>query len=572
MKTKIKYAGVLLTFVTALLSLNSCEDMLGTESSRIAFEDDNQLGSANDSIYSVMGILSQLQKVGERYVLLGELRGDLMTVSNEAPFSLKEINNFDITSENTYLDKRSYYEIINNCNYAIARMDTTITVRNEKVMLPEFAAIKTIRAWTYFQIAQIYGKATYITEPILDYEAAFKEYPTMGLDELVPKLIDELLPYINVRNLDYGSIDGQASSQFFIPIPMLLGDLYLYRNEYNKAASMYYKLMFDKKYVISRVYANVWESATREKVTIMHLSSYYNEVISQIAYSSVPKDFHSNLVNMSYNNVTTLLPAAKFIDEMALRPHFFAAKYDGMITATFEGDLRGTMKLRSNNTYIGEIGDSYETVNISGIGPKTLIKKYLNCAQPEYTMPVDENNKLLGSAYILTSIPLYRQPHLYLRFAEAINRAGKPTLAFAVLKYGLTEEVISNPKKVNAAELESGEPYLDFSFSLDNTGTACRGLGLGITKDVTNFVIPDYSGASSPAVARQDSIDWVELKILEEMAAETAYEGNRFFDLLRISRHRGNSPAFMAEKVAAKFDNPEAMKSKLMNMEAWFLK
>ena len=155
MKTKIKNAGALLTLITVLFFLGSCEDMLNMDSSRVAFEDDNQLKSPNDSIYSVIGILSQLQKVGEPYVLLGELRGDLMTVSDNASFSLKEINNFDITSENTYLNKRNYYTIINNCNYAIARMDTAITIRNEKVMLPEFAAIKAIRAWTYFQLAQI---------------------------------------------------------------------------------------------------------------------------------------------------------------------------------------------------------------------------------------------------------------------------------------------------------------------------------------------------------------------------------------------------------------------------------
>ena len=68
MKTKIKHKGVLLTLITVLFFLGSCEDMLNTDSSRVAFEDDNQLKSPNDSIYSVIGILSQLQKVGEPYV------------------------------------------------------------------------------------------------------------------------------------------------------------------------------------------------------------------------------------------------------------------------------------------------------------------------------------------------------------------------------------------------------------------------------------------------------------------------------------------------------------------------
>lgn len=568
MKTKIKHKGALLTLITVLFFLGSCEDMLNTDSSRVAFEDDNQLKSPNDSIYSVIGILSQLQKVGEPYVLLGELRGDLMTVSDNASFSLKEINNFDITSENTYLNKRNYYTIINNCNYAIARMDTAITIRNEKVMLPEFAAIKAIRAWTYFQLAQIYGKVSYITEPILDYDTALKEYPVIGMDDLVSKLITDLLPYIDVRSLNYGSIDGLYSPLFFIPIPMLLGDLYLYQNQYNEAAGMYYKLMVDRNYSISSSYISYWNSQARDGATGEHINSYIDEVITEIAYSSVPKDYHTDLVNMSFNNVTSLLPTQNFIDEMSLKTHFFATRLDGTITAYFTGDLRGNIKLPSTNE---ELGDAFESVNIAGVGPKMLIKKFVNGAQEEFTIPVEDNNGLLENAYILRSIPLYRHPHLYLRFAEAVNRAGKPTFAFAVLKYGLTEETIANPERVNPAELAGGESYLDFSFTSYNVGTACRGRGMGISKDMSDFVIPDFS-QNPPAVALQDSIDWVEQKIFEEMAAETAYEGNRFFDLLRISHHRADHPAFMAEKVAVKYGNPEAMKSKLMDINAWFLK
>lgn len=568
MKTKMKYAGALLTFITALLVLGGCEDMLDTDSSRVAFEEDNQLKSPNDSIYSVMGILSQLQRVGDRYVLLGELRGDLMTVSNEASLSLKEVNNFEVTAENSYLDKRNYYTIINNCNYAITRMDTAITIRNEKVMLPEFAAIKAIRAWTYFQMAQIYGEAKYITEPILDYEAALEDYPVVGIDDLVSMLITDLLPYTNVRSLNYGNVDGQLSAQFFIPIPMLLGDLYLYQNRYDEAANMYYKLMVDKGYSISTAYASYWNSQTRDEATDDHTTAYLYEVITKIAYSSTPKDYHTDLVNMSFNDVTSLLPAQHFVDEMAVKTHFFSTRLGGTITAYFEGDLRGTIRIPEKSK---ELGDAFQTVNVAGVGPKTMIRKFVNGAIPEYTIPVEENNRLLENAHILTAIPLYRQPHLYLRFAEAVNRAGKPTFAFAVLKHGLIMENITDPTKVNPSELEGNEPYLDFSFNLSNVGTATRGLGLGVSRDVTNFVIPDFT-QESPVAARQDSIDWVEQKILEEMAAETAYEGNRFFDLLRISRHRDDHPAFMAEKVAAKYDQPEVMKNKLMDINAWFLK
>ena len=41
---------------------------------------------------------------------------------------------------------------------------------------------------------------------------------------------------------------------------------------------------------------------------------------------------------------------------------------------------------------------------------------------------------------------------------------------------------------------------------------------------------------------------------------------------IRKLKRRADHPAFMAEKVAVKYGNPEAMKSKLMDINAWFLK
>ena len=72
MKIKFRYLCTLLSAAFLTLSMMSCEDMLDTDSNRLAFEKDNELKSPNDTIYSVMGILSQLQKIGDRYVVLGE--------------------------------------------------------------------------------------------------------------------------------------------------------------------------------------------------------------------------------------------------------------------------------------------------------------------------------------------------------------------------------------------------------------------------------------------------------------------------------------------------------------------
>ena len=51
----------------------SCEDMLSPNSERHSYE------VSQDTLYSYWGILRSLQNVGERYVVLGECRGDLVS-------------------------------------------------------------------------------------------------------------------------------------------------------------------------------------------------------------------------------------------------------------------------------------------------------------------------------------------------------------------------------------------------------------------------------------------------------------------------------------------------------------
>jgi hypothetical protein len=67
--------------------------------------------------------------------------------------------------------------------------------------------------------------------------------------------------------------------------------------------------------------------------------------------------------------------------------------------------------------------------------------------------------------------------------------------------------------------------------------------------------------------------DPVEDLIVEERALELAYEGHRWFDLMRIARHR-DDPAYLADKVAAKFTDEqkrEEVRNRLLDMNNWYL-
>ena len=119
----------------------ACTDMMETDSTTVVFEDGNRLDSPNDSLYSALGILSQVQRLGDRYVLLGELRGDLMTATTDADVDIQEVSNFSVSADNEYASFRDYYNVINNCNYALTRMDTSIVFYEDRVMVPEYVAM-----------------------------------------------------------------------------------------------------------------------------------------------------------------------------------------------------------------------------------------------------------------------------------------------------------------------------------------------------------------------------------------------------------------------------------------------
>jgi hypothetical protein len=64
----------------------------------------------------------------------------------------------------------------------------------------------------------------------------------------------------------------------------------------------------------------------------------------------------------------------------------------------------------------------------------------------------------------------------------------------------------------------------------------------------------------------------IEDLIIAERAMELAFEGKRWFDLVRIAERR-NEPEVLADKVAAKFDGAmyNDIRAKLMNPANWYL-
>jgi hypothetical protein len=568
--------------ICALGGFLSCSDMLETNSNSYLNTDDNRLNSANDSLYSVIGIVKQLQSLGERYVVLGELRGDLMDVTQNASMDLQAIAGFTATVGNPYLSTREYYAVINNCNYFLQHVDTTVVAAGRKVLLGEYARVKTIRAWTYLQLGLNYGKATWLTEPLLTIEDMNRKYEEIPLEDLLFRLIVDMNEMAYVKTEDYpvyGNINGMDARYALIDPAVLMADLYLWYGTctgdiaaYTAAAFRYYRALTYLKQYEASVYYNAYTDSEFKNLFVKWNTVYGNypaEAISIIRYND-------NFVENPNMAPLTMLCLPGTADTYWIKPsqaamdlwkneiytHYQTAQKNVVYT---RGDLRGQLRIsRASDPY-----GSYDYIDTNEADSVPYITKY--------------GYFLMNTPHQISNVSIYRDGLLYLKYAEALNALGKPSLAFAVLKYGMKAEVLTDSTKVAPDEINPLPGYCDFmdsSFSehKDNHGLHARGSGNAEYDTLYYAFTPQtlaenraYYGIPEKLETKEDSIALVNVMICKEFGMETAFEGNRFHDLMRLSKQHerltGKSD-FLAKWVGRR---DPALESKLVNPDNWYL-
>lgn len=168
---------------------------------------------------------------------------------------------------------------------------------------------------------------------------------------------------------------------------------------------------------------------------------------------------------------------------------------------------------------------------------------------------------------------------VYLRMAEALNRAGFPRFAFAILKTGVNNDVIENDILPYYPEEEAFLKQFDFPTSKYKLRTKSEGSdentvgihskGSGWSEYNDFYVYPERDNMA-------EEQDAVEDLIVDEGALEFAYEGIRFYDLMRVALRR-NNPAYLADKVYARQGEDKKdvvkslIKSDLNNVSSWYL-
>lgn len=543
-------------------AITSCVD---TDSSLVDFGP--QLNSPNDTVYSLLGIMNKMQVVADRTIILGEMMGELSSATETATTDLKELASFTATAGNRYNAPEDYYAVIQNCNYYIAHADTALSLRAEKVFIREYAAVKAFRAWTYLQLAIYYGRVPFFTEPLMtEAEADPSRYPFYDVKQICEYFIPDLAPYVET---DY-PLTGNHSN-IFIPVRALLGDLCLWAGRYREAAQYYHDYLThpDKPLAPAGNMEAYWgnyefKSHTSSSSSIVDLvdiqmeASEYDGVVSRLG----------DILNSTENNRYYF----EMTSSQALLELSQAQRYV-MVYTDPTTNLRDTISPGENTVYSDsrELGDLRlcSNVRVSHMSSRDDYSE-------DYQTLVRFSLSSTESSFLLY-VPLYRLSSVYLRMAEAYNRAGLPESAFAILKYGLSNGTVS--KYINAGERERAGNLLTWSqynfitqdmSSTSTTAVNTEGIhsyGCGESYADTLYVIPEG------LATREDSILFVEDLICDEMALEQSFLGQRFGDLQRMALRRGDTD-FLARKVAGR-DGKDSFNaelySRLSDRNNWYL-
>jgi hypothetical protein len=396
-----------------------------------------------------------------------------------------------------YLKVSDYYHVINSCNAYIAKCDTARKVstgQRTSYMLREYAQVMAIRAWVYMQLIYAYGTVPFYTEPMLTTDDInnFISDPTHATAnaQTLANYLGPQLDSVNVMlNAQFGEekypqynyYGGNSlvchSMRTMFPIEVVLGDLYLLQGDPQacaKAAEYYYDFLNSKYcgplecydyFSAGDVRANIDEaqysyfgSPYTEKTNLYSGGRYRGEAITCIPSNT------GRLDGKVFTDIGRL-----FGFEATLSSTGSGDEADSYVGLNFYNNgyrrelipSKGYEALCDSQNYECYIGQSasdatMELVTLPGVGDARRSWIY-NCVtlvsttslypfSEQFSLAVGDNTqygkmvtKQNPQGIFSNTYPLiYRKSTIWLRYAEAINRAGFPSYAFAILKTGLT--------------------------------------------------------------------------------------------------------------------------------------
>lgn len=553
---------------------------------------------------SVLGLYSKVLELAEPIVVLNELRGDLMDVTDRAGKDLQDISYLTATEDNPYTNMSTFYNVIQNCNDILSHLETMLDEnRIKRDEYNEFVSdVTTVRSWVYFNIVTLFGEVPYLTEPVTSVSDLTLDPSSMkSVDELIPILVAEmealpsLEPYSAVSGLRNYTLNGIALNHFFINKRQFLLELYLWNEEYIKAAQVYRDF-----------FLNEGSESSRKHMTLGYVYQGSFTGHFMVTYVRYMGNDNNSLVNL-WKKMFELDMNEQHADNEHINcmtfTQNFAPTYPFIRLMGREGVGEYLLKPSQNaieNYWGSQVQFNGFTFDGRGEGGSYRLDPDGQPVITKYIMDYDvvKPYEQLGKWYIS------RGGHSALLYAETCNRvadaedivfngvdtvlptSGIRRLTKAFLNSGLASEFAhtradgsSFPNDSVALSGWGGGYYFPYPFNFDaryssvpyvrgtwrdHTGIRSRASLQAVQYDSTTTTLPE--------------VRFWEKAVLNELALETAFEGHRWRDIIRIAKRwnreeAGAGTALLNELMAAKFaKNGKSFVPFTNDESTWFLK
>jgi starch-binding outer membrane protein, SusD/RagB family len=562
-----------------------------------------------------MGLYALQQKLVEQIVVLGELRADLLEITPNADKDLVEVYNFQISKDNKYASPSNFYLLIGACNSLAYQLETEYPeVLDENAVISKFdrlyGEVICMRAWAYFNAVKIYGQVPYIwpsltsVEEINEYVNSSGEYrdtidivfdpggyynDTLRYDTAyildrkfldIGEVIDTMTYQLNnkikaigvLHNIENEDVTWEATIWSEYAMYCLLGQMYLYQGNLHRAEENFYHIMY---------YSDPEDLGFRFGLDNRFKNNSWKNIFSGI---DVNEHILTVWFNKSYRQQNDLqkLFSVVFPNKYMLKPTSTAI-------TNWEGEWNG-MELDINNSNpsqtriveAGEPGDFYRGHGVSfayiknnEILDEELVKEMLNEKRLGNTKNVEtilEDTETVAYKYTIgknnfdqdANFIIYRAAAVHLYYAEIFNRMQFYDGGLVRTDINLALNILN-----------------DGSYRNEEIQEGVRGrVGFGDGDDAiyVGNIVYEHDPATNLIVGYKElnglleKQEYIEDQILNERARELAYEGERFYDLIRIAKRR-NDPSYLADIVAAKFPEGkrEAIRIHLMDENNWYI-
>ena len=601
-----------------LLVLNSCEEFFEPDQGLI-IEKEDYFKDWSEYRSAEMGLYALQQQLVDQLVILGELRGDLVEITPNADRDLIEIYNFQFLRSNKYVSPINFYRLIGACNNLIRQLEfdhqEVLDEKLEPTIYDQlYGEVLCMRAWAYFNAVRIYGKVPYIwqnlttVDEINEYVNTEREYTDsvniifhyggyyndtsynetvvlekafLDMQAVVDTFTHQLETKIKnggvgvVHNLTNNDLSWEVTVWNKYAMHCLLGQMYLFQGDLVRANANFNVIMnfFDPEATGALRYGldnrfrnNSWRNIftgidiNEHIYTLWFDKSFQQQHNLQNLFSKIPPNSYMlKPTRIATDNWETLWngvgiiesssdPTATFLSRPGTPGDFYRGY--GVSYAYLKGDE------------VMEVEDISEMLNLKKNG---LLKASSEIM--ENTDTVIYKYTLNKGVYDQDShFPIFRAGSIHLYAAEIYAR------------WEFDHDGIVRPEVLKSQNILNDGSYNNNPNQRGVRGRVGFGDGYDGVNVAKNFIyihdpytneITGWHDYTNNLLAKQE---YLEDQIIRERARELAFEGERFYDLMRIANRR-DDPAYLADRVAAKFSGAKAeqIHQFLMNKENWYI-